>query len=159
MSFEPPVPPPPPPPSSDGDDIYRPGGVPNFPGQDQSNPYSQGSGTPGAMPPSMPEYPGQSYESPGYAGVYPQDHPSGTTILVLGILGLLLCAPVGIAAWVMGNNALKEMEASGAVYTNVGTIKAGKILGIVATAFMALGVIFSVVLVATGGFFAFFSGF
>lgn len=38
----------------------------------------------------------------------------GVLILVLGILGLVICQPVGIAAWLMGSNDLKEMD-SGAM--------------------------------------------
>ena len=30
--------------------------------------------------------------------------------MVLGILSLVLCAPLGIAAWIMGNADLKEMD-------------------------------------------------
>jgi len=41
---------------------------------------------------------------------------SGLTLVfgVLGILGLVICQPVGIAAWLMGSNDLKEMD-SGAM--------------------------------------------
>lgn len=35
----------------------------------------------------------------------------GVTILVFGILGLLVCQLLGIAAWVMGNEDLREMDA------------------------------------------------
>ncbi len=35
----------------------------------------------------------------------------GVLILVFGILGFVLCQLFGIAAWVMGNNDLKEMDA------------------------------------------------
>ena len=54
----------------------------------------------------------------------------GTLILVLGILGLVICAPLGplgIAAWVMGNGDLKQIDAgdkdhSGRSLTNAGRI-------------------------------------
>ena len=35
----------------------------------------------------------------------------GTTVLVLGILGLVVCPICGIIAWVMGNKDLAEMAA------------------------------------------------
>ena len=35
----------------------------------------------------------------------------GGVILALGILGLLVCAILGIFAWIMGNNDLAEMRA------------------------------------------------
>lgn len=33
-----------------------------------------------------------------------------STILVFGILSLVVCAPLGIAAWIMGNNDLRDMN-------------------------------------------------
>ncbi|KPJ62197.1 hypothetical protein AMK68_05195 [candidate division KD3-62 bacterium DG_56] len=64
-----------------------------------------------------------------------------TTILVLGILGILCCAIVGIVAWVMGNNDLREMEAgrmdpAGRDMTNI-----GRILGMVAVGLWILWII------------------
>lgn len=89
-----------------------------------------------------PNYPGMPHPPGGAGGPqYPGDHPSGTVVLVLGILGLLVCGPLGIVAWVMGNNALKEIDDSSAVYTNRGTVQAGKILGIIATILMILGIV------------------
>jgi hypothetical protein len=71
---------------------------------------------------------------------YGHEHPQATTILVLGILSLVLCAPLGIAAWVMGKRALAEAAAMGA--TNTATIKAGYICGIIGTSLMLLGLAF-----------------
>lgn len=97
-------------------------------------------------PPSggSPEYGGQ------YGGGPPQDHPRATTILVLGILGLVCCSPLGIVAWVMGNNAEKEIEASGGQLGGAGTVKAGKICGIIAVVLMVLGIIAFVIMVILG---------
>lgn len=87
-------------------------------GQQQVNPYDQ---------PAAPAY-GQY----GYGQPYgmPMEHPQGTLILVLGILGFVtgLAAPV---AWYMGSKTRKEIAASGVVYSNEGNIKAGHILGMV----------------------------
>lgn len=89
-------------------------------------------------PGGMPEYSG----SPQFGGGgMPQTHPNGTTILVLGIVGLVLCAPLGIVSWVMGNKALKEIDASGRTYTNRGNIQAGKIIGIIAVVLWVLGIL------------------
>jgi hypothetical protein len=74
---------------------------------------------------------------PQYPPAYGHEHPQGTTILVLGILSLVLCAPLGIAAWVMGKRALAEATAMGA--TNTSTIKAGYVCGIIGTCLMLLG--------------------
>jgi hypothetical protein len=88
-------------------------------------------------PPNYPPPPGQ----PNYGA----DHPQGTTILVLGILSLVVCSPLGIAAWVMGKKALAEATAMGA--SNASTIKVGYILGIIATCLMILGVVIAVVVI------------
>ena len=62
----------------------------------------------------------------------------GAVILAFGILGLVVCQLFGVAAWVMADNDLKEMnrgymDPTGRDLTNV-----GRILGIVATALMAI---------------------
>ncbi|HTY87814.1 MAG TPA: hypothetical protein VMB80_10145 [Candidatus Acidoferrum sp.] len=65
----------------------------------------------------------------------------GTLILVLGILGLVVCGPLGIAAWIMGSGDLKQMDAGTMDPAGRGTTQAGKICGIVATVLLVLGVI------------------
>lgn len=65
----------------------------------------------------------------------------GTLILVLGILGLLVCGPIGIAAWVMGSGDLKEMDAGTMDPSGRGNTNAGKICGIIATVLTIIGVI------------------
>ena len=62
----------------------------------------------------------------------------GSTVLVYGILGLVLCQLLGIAAWRMGADDLREMEfgqmdPSGRDLTN-----AGRICGMVATVILIL---------------------
>ena len=57
----------------------------------------------------------------------------GSSVLVYGILGLVLCQILGIAAWRMGNDDLREMDfghmdPSGRDLTN-----AGRICGMVGT--------------------------
>ncbi|MEU0566782.1 DUF4190 domain-containing protein [Nonomuraea sp. NPDC005983] len=76
---------------------------------------------------------------PSYYGPPPQTHPNGTTILVLGILSLVVCAILGPFAWSMGNKALREIDGSGYVYENRGMIQAGRICGIVSTCLMIFG--------------------
>jgi hypothetical protein len=70
----------------------------------------------------------------------------GTLILVLGVLSLILCAPLGIAALVMGNGDLKlmaagEMDPAGKDLTNI-----GRILGIIACVFLALAVLGAIIM-------------
>lgn len=67
---------------------------------------------------------------------------------MLGILSLVVCQIIGPFAWVMGNNALAEIDANPMAYTNRGTVQAGRICGIVATGLLILYVVgFIVVLV------------
>ena len=65
----------------------------------------------------------------------------GTLILVLGILGLVICGPLGIAAWIMGSGDLKAMDAGTMDPSGRGNTNAGKICGIIATVLMALAVL------------------
>ena len=73
-----------------------------------------------------------------------------TVILVLGILGLVLCQPLGIAAWVMGNKDLKEMTAGLMDPSGQGMTNAGRICGMIATALLALFVVFGLISVVLG---------
>ena len=65
----------------------------------------------------------------------------GGMVLTFGLLGLLLFAPLGIAAWVMGNKDLASMREGHMDKSGEGTTLAGKILGILATTLMIFGVI------------------
>jgi hypothetical protein len=70
---------------------------------------------------------------------------------VLGILGLVLCQLTGPFAWVMGNNALAEIDANPMAYTNRSTVQAGRICGIIATCILimyAVGILVLVVAAA-----------
>jgi hypothetical protein len=66
----------------------------------------------------------------------------GTLILVLGILGLVVCGPCGIAAWIMGANDLKEMDAGAMDPVGRGQTQAGKICGMIACILMVVGLVF-----------------
>jgi len=79
---------------------------------------------------------------PGASGPVRREHPSGTTVLVLGILGLVVCGLLAPIAWVKGNTAKREMDAQpGVEWTNRGNITAGRICGMIGTALIALAVI------------------
>jgi hypothetical protein len=72
-----------------------------------------------------------------------------TIILVFGILGLVICQLFGIAAWVMGNNDLREMDTGRMDPSGRDMTKAGRICGMVATAILIFqGVLITVVLVS-----------
>ena len=88
-----------------------------------------------AVPPAIPP--------PTYA-VAPQ-HPQTTTVLVLGILSLVVCQVIGPFAWSMGNRVIREIDASGGRLGGRETVNIGRILGIVATALLALALVMMLV--------------
>ena len=94
------------------------------------------------MPPPPPGGP-SDYGLP-YGGS--QTHPQGTTILVLGILSILCCGILGPIAWIMGNNAMAEIDRNPAAYTNRGSVQAGRICGIIGTVLWAIGIILNLAL-------------
>ncbi len=74
----------------------------------------------------------------------PPKHPQATTVLVLGILGIVLCQVLGPFAWSMGNKALKEIKANPAAYSGEGEVNAGRVLGIISTALLGMILLFVV---------------
>ncbi len=113
---------------------------PNPHDQPQSGQYPGGGSTP--APYGQQPY-GQSY------GVATQEHPQGTIVFVLGILGIFVgvCAPI---AWYLGNKALGEIRSSGASYSNESQLRTGRMLGKVFTiiwiVFIVLYIVFVVVI-------------
>lgn len=67
-----------------------------------------------------------------------------TTVLVLGILSLVICQVLGPFAWVMGNRELEAIDSGKRPPENRGTANAGRILGIIGTALLAIGIIIGV---------------
>ncbi len=74
----------------------------------------------------------------------------GTLILVLGILSLIVCGPLGIAAWIMGNGDLREIDAGTMDPAGRTMTQAGRICGIIACILMILSVVVGAVLLAMG---------
>jgi hypothetical protein len=71
---------------------------------------------------------------------YPEQSQA-TTILVLGILGLILCQVLAPFAWVMGNKELAAIDSGLRSPENRSTANAGKILGIIGTVLLGLALI------------------
>jgi hypothetical protein len=92
---------------------------------------------------SQPQFPSES-------GAYPEASQA-TTILVLGIIGIVLCQLLGPVAWVMGNNEVQAIDAGRRPPENRGTANAGRILGIIATVLLALSIIV-IIFLAVGAF-------
>jgi len=105
--------------------------------------------------PDQPERPAQQYPSyqapPSYGqnpygvaayGAQPvRDHPQATTILVLGIVGLVLCGLAAPFAWVMGGRARREIQASHGQLGGLQQVTIGWILGIIVSVLMILAVV------------------
>lgn len=87
------------------------------------DPHAPGHGWPPAVPYPAPE------------------HPKATTVLVLGILGLVLCQVIAPFAWVMGRSTVAEIDASGGRWGGRGSANAGYVLGIVGTAILGFAVL------------------
>lgn len=87
----------------------------------------------------------QPPQFPSESGAYPESSQA-TTILVLGIIGIVLCQILGPIAWVMGNNELAAIDAGRRAPENRGTANAGRILGIIGTVLLALGIIATIFL-------------
>jgi hypothetical protein len=86
------------------------------------------------------------YQPGPYGGGFAQPHPQGTTVLVLGIVGLVVCPIVSIVGWVQGNRALHEIDANPQAYNNRQNVVIGRILSMVGVGLWALGIIFYVLL-------------
>lgn len=67
------------------------------------------------------------------------DAGRGGTILALGILGLVCCPPVGIAAWVMGAGDLQKIERGQIDPEARPMTQVGMVLGIIAVVLWAFG--------------------
>ncbi|MEA1903099.1 MAG: DUF4190 domain-containing protein [Actinomycetota bacterium] len=79
----------------------------------------------------------------------PSQYPEAsqaTTALVLGILGIVICGILGPFAWVMGKNELEGIDSGRRDPANRGSAQAGKVLGIVGTVFLGLGLIIGILL-------------
>jgi hypothetical protein len=94
---------------------------------------------------SMPPPPPPGYESLDNLGGAPEPHPRGTLILVLGILSLFICGIVlGVVAFVMGSNALKEIDRNPTAYTNRRLVSAGRVCGAIGAALSVLLLVLAV---------------
>ena len=128
---------------------YPPAGQYDPAQQAQYDPAQQGQYAPAPQGQYAPQpYGGQPY------GVGGGEHPQGTIIFVLGIVGIFVgvCAPI---AWILGNKALNEIKATGASYSNESQIRTGRMLGKVFTilyiVFIVLYIVFLIVIFATVG--------
>ena len=135
-------------PHQPGEPYQQPPQQPYGPGPYQQpygpGPYQQPYG-PG--PYQQPSGSGPGQAPYGWAPKQPE-HPSATTAMVLGIVGLvgvLLCGGLTLVvspfAWVIGGRALREIDSEPGRYGGREMASAGRVMGIVGTGLLALGVV------------------
>lgn len=81
-----------------------------------------------------------SPEFPSDPNRYPEASQA-TTVLVLGILGIVICGVLGPFAWVMGNRELQAIDSGMRPPENRSTANAGRILGIIGTVILGIGLL------------------
>ena len=149
----------------DRDDSSLPPTHQPYGGQRDQSPYGQSPyGAPpepdqpqyGQSPYGQPQYGQQPYgQQPygatpgyGYPGQAPVNHPSATSALVLSIIGLVgiaLCGGLTLVlspfAWRMGARAVREIDANPGMYGGRDQANAARIMGLIGTVLLALGVL------------------
>ena len=86
----------------------------------------------------------QDYQQQPYSNYQGQEPlPNATAILVLGILSIVLCQPLGIVALIMANNSIDLYRRHPGRYSegSYNNVKAGRICGIIGICLMALGIL------------------
>ena len=103
----------------------------------QSYPEAPAPGGYGSNPYEVNPYQG-AY--PGYAAYGPPpNHPQAVTAFVLGLVGLVVCTPVGIGGLVIGGRVRKEIDAAPGQYSGRGLATAGWVLGIISVVLLGAG--------------------
>lgn len=100
--------------------------------------------------------PYEAYVQSSPYGMPAQPHPKAVPVLVMGILSIIVMPLLGPFAWVMGTSALREVDANPGAYTDRGNLVVGRILGIIGSVLLAIGVIVGLIMMFA--FFAFLSG-
>lgn len=81
------------------------------------------------------------YQSPmaqtNFGGKFTEPH-RGALILILGLVGILACQPVAIAAWLMGGADMKKIRAGQMDPEGQNLTQVGYILGIIGSILFAL---------------------
>ncbi|GAA4674141.1 DUF4190 domain-containing protein [Nocardioides nanhaiensis] len=98
--------------------------------------YGQQYGQYGQYGQSPSGYP-MSAASP-YGPVTPPDHAQATTVLILGILGLVTCQLISPFAWAMGQRVVREIDRSGGRIGGRSAANAGRVCGIVGSVLLLL---------------------
>ncbi len=86
-------------------------------------------------------------EFPSDPARYPEESQASTA-LVLGILSVVLLQPLGPFAWYMANQELAAISAGNRPPENRSTANAGRILGIIGTFLLTVGIVVIALLLA-----------
>jgi hypothetical protein len=87
----------------------------------------------------------QRSESQGHSQpIIFKPHRAGT-ILTLGIIGLIICGPLCIAAWLMGDSDIREMDAGIMDKSGRSTTSTGRALGILGSIIWILMIVFLII--------------
>lgn len=82
--------------------------------------------------------------------MYPEK-TQATTALVLGILGIVVCGILAPFAWNMGQTEMRAIDEGRRPPENRSTANAGRILGIIGTVLLGLGLIIFIAVFVIGG--------
>jgi hypothetical protein len=128
----------------------------------QANPYGQPPAAPYTPPYAQQNPYGQpqpGYPAPqapyGYAQPALPNHPSSTTAFVLSLValaGIVFCGGITLVlspfAWRIGARAVREIDASPGQYAGRDQANAGRIMGIIGTVLLVIGLLLVVGLIA-----------
>lgn len=109
---------------------------------------------PGAAPPPPGHLPVGGPYPPPYPGTphygYPPARPTNSNALValiLGIVSLLLCQPLGLVAFFIGRGARREVAASNGREDGDGMALAGQIIGMTSFVLFVLSILVAAVII------------
>ncbi len=124
-------------------------GSESWPSYPSSNPYPPAPYPPAQSPAPTSPYGPAPYGSNPYAaaayGYTPANHPQAVASLVMGVVGLVICSYVGIAAFIVGGRARKEILAQPQRYSGLGMATAGWIMGIIGIVLAVLTTLFFII--------------
>ena len=123
--------------------------------------------TPGPDAPKSEPPPQQGYNygygppQPGYPpyapyGYPPRPHPEANKVLVLGLVaivgGMACYLPILVApfAWIIGNRVTREIDAAGGHWGGRSEAQTGRILGMVGTGLLVLGLLLLALVIGLG---------
>ena len=137
-----------------GDPLQPEGGAPPPPPPPPPQQPPPPPGTPQQPPAPPPPPPGATppgYQAGGYqVGPAAPNAPGAVLSLVLGILGIVICPICAPFAYYYGQQSEQAVDASRGTLAGRGMATAGKILGIVGSVILGLGVLFLIIALIAG---------